>query len=449
MNMTGSTALTAEACGPLHGSIQLPGDKSISHRALILSSMAIGESCITGLLEGADVLSTAAALRQLGVRLDRHQTAEGPLWQVAGVGLAGFAEPDAPLDLGNAGTGARLLMGAVAGAGITAVFTGDASLSQRPMDRITKPLTQMGATAMARQNRFLPLTLSGTLQPMSIDWQSKAASAQVKSAILLAGLTARGETRVTEPVPSRDHTETMLRHFGVELATEMLDDGRYSAALCGGQDLHAADISVPVDPSSAAFPAVAALICEGSAITLDGVCLNPLRFGLFQTLQEMGADIRISNRRMTGGEPVGDLEIRHSSLRGIRVPPARAASMIDEYPILAVAAAFASGETVMEGIGELRIKETDRIQAMADGLTAAGVRVETSQDSMTVHGTPAAGGMTIDACHDHRIAMSFLVLGLACDKPVTVTGTETIATSFPGFAEIMTRLGARMGNPPA
>ena len=439
-------ALVASKSANLSGTHTLPGDKSISHRALILGTLARGTTEIRGLLESDDIHSTASALRQLGGQVERGKDG---VWRVGGIGLGAFLEPSQPLDLGNSGTGARLLMGAVAGCGITAVFTGDASLTARPMARVSDPLVRMGARCTARDGSYMPLTLVGASAPMPIEYESPHASAQVKSAILLAGLTARGRTQVIEPAASRDHTETMLRHFGVPVRSETLDDGRLSAALDGEVDLDAADVVVPSDPSSAAFLAVAALITEGSRLTLKGIGVNPLRFGLFETLMEMGADIRLKRERSEGGEPVADIEVRHSRLRGVEVPAGRAASMIDEYPILAVAAAFAEGRTAMRGIGELRVKETDRIALMEDGLGRAGATASSTPDGMVVEGGGGvAGGIEVDASHDHRIAMSFLVLGLACGRPVTVTGTGTIATSFPGFAALMRAAGADIAEAP-
>ncbi len=398
-------------------------------------------------------MSTKDAMEQLGATI-AHKTEGGEsIWVVDGMGLGAFKSPDRPLDLGNSGTGARLLMGVIAGSGITAVFTGDASLSKRPMARVTDPLAEMGAHITARDATYLPLTISGPDQPLALDYTSPHASAQVKSAILLAGLTARGCTTVTEPKASRDHTEAMLRHFGVDVVSTHHDDGSYTAALDGEVTLTAKDIIVPADPSSAAFLAVAALITPNADITLKAVGTNPLRFGVFTTLIDMGGDITLSNERLEGGEHVADLRIKSSSLHGVTVPTERAASMIDEYPILSVAAAMASGHTLMEGVGELRVKETDRIALMADGLIKAGVKVETTKDSMTVYGVDNSrgdkggrpsipGGVNIDACHDHRIAMSFLVLGLITDAPMTVMGAETIATSFPNFTKLMNNMGA-------
>lgn len=439
------TQLTSRLSSSLDGTIICPGDKSVSHRSLIFGALAKGKTKITGLLIGDDVLSTASALRQLGVTITTPKENEHGQYvaSVTGVGLGAFSEATQPLDLGNSGTGARLLMGVIAGSGITAVFTGDTSLSKRPMQRIMTPLSQMGAEFFARDGDKLPLTVKGTFQPLSLDWQSPVASAQVKSAILLAGLTARGKTSVTEPVGSRDHTERMLRHFGVDVVTETHSDQSYTASITGEASLTAADIIVPSDPSSTAFPVVAALITKNSAITVTGVSINPYRFGLYQTLIDMGGDITISNERSEGGEPVADLICRSSQLNGITVPASRAASMIDEYPVLSVAAAFAKGDTFMPGIEELRVKETDRIALMEENLKRGGVLVTSTQDSMTVTGSEIQhGGMVVDAQHDHRIAMSCLIFGLATSEPVTVTGCETINTSFPGFAELMQSVGA-------
>ena len=443
--------LTSHSSNTLNGRIMLPGDKSISHRSLIFGSIAKGVTKITGLLEGDDVMSTRAALVALGAKISNNVEDGVSVWTVEGMGLGAFKTPERPLDLGNSGTGARLLMGLIAGSGITAVFTGDASLSKRPMARITDPLAQMGARVEARDGTYLPLTIAAPDQPMALNWNSPHASAQVKSAILLAGLTARGRTEVTEPKASRDHTEAMLRHFGVSVSTTTHDDGSYTAALDGEVSLTANDIIVPADPSSAAFLTVAALITPDADITLEAVGTNPLRFGVFTTLMEMGGDITLMNERLEGGEAVADIRVRSSALKGITVPKERAASMIDEYPILSIAAATATGTTHMEGVAELRVKETDRIALMADGLKAAGVTVSETEDSMTVEGMgttegragePIAGGITINACHDLRIAMSFLTLGLITAAPMRVEGAETIATSFPNFVDLMNEIGA-------
>ena len=438
-DVSGHDVLASTRPHALHGSIRVPGDKSISHRSLILGGLAIGTTKVTGLLEGDDVIATANAMRALGVSISR--TDDG-IWMIEGVGLHGLISPERPLDLGNSGTGVRLLMGVVAGQPITATFTGDASLSVRPMARITDPLTKMGAKISSREGGLLPVTITGSATPLAADHTSKVASAQIKSAVLLAGLNARGTSIVTEPHASRDHSESMLRHFGAKLSQEIKPDGAMRIALAGEAELIAADIMVPSDPSSAAFAMVAALITEGSDITIPGVGMNPLRTGLITTLQEMGGAIEISNERIEGGEKIADIRVQHSQLHGIAVPSERAASMIDEYPILSVAASTATGQTVMQGVAELRVKETDRIKVMADGLAMAGVNVSYDDDSMTVNGGPVTGGVTIASQHDHRIAMSFLVLGMIAQSPVTVTGCATINTSFPRFADLMNDCGA-------
>ena len=443
----------------LSGRIDVPGDKSISHRALILSTMAIGETRIKGLLRGADVLATLQALQQLGGQIDD----EGEVVCVHGVGMGGFISPDAPLDLENAGTGVRLLMGAVAGQPITASFTGDASLRTRPMRRITDPLVQMGAQIKYEPEKYaqglLPVTITGAKPPLPIHYDSPIASAQIKSAILCAGLNARGQTIITEPYRSRDHSESLLRHFGAEITQTDLPDGRYQVGLAGEAVLYGKNIVVPRDPSSAAFPLVAALITPDSHITIPQVGLNPQRIGLLTTLLEMGGNIDITHKREEGGEMIGDIIVRSSPLKGVHVPKTRAASMIDEYPILAVAAACASGETIMDGIGELRVKETDRLAVMAEGLKACGVHTHETQDSLTVTGIGAGieagigaggermrGGAEISSRHDHRIAMSFLVLGMVADQPITVLDTHIIATSFPDFADAMRHIGAHISD---
>ncbi len=449
MNATTAHAnmLTSFAASQLSGEGVIPGDKSMSHRALMLGSLAIGTTKVTGLLRGADVLSTLSAMQALGVEILDGD--DGDI-TITGVGTFGLRAPSEPLDLGNAGTGVRLLMGLVAGQPITATFTGDDSLSKRPMRRITDPLELMGPEISVSEGGLLPVTITGTDTPLAVDYTPKVASAQIKSAILLAAINARGTTIIREPHISRDHTESMLRHFGVEISQEIADDGQHIVSMAGEQSLKAADILVPRDPSSAAFAMVAALITEGSDITLPAIGMNPQRTGLITTLIEMGGDITISNERVEGGEPIADLRIRSSTLKGITVPAERAASMIDEYPILSVAAAIAEGSTYMPGIAELRVKETDRISVTADGLRANGVDVSETEDSMTVIGNRDAitGGAIIDSCHDHRIAMSFLTLGMVSKVPITVSNIETIATSFPGFADLMNGLGAdiRAGN---
>lgn len=429
--------------GGLTGQFDVPGDKSISHRSLILGGMAIGTTRVTGLLEGDDVMATGQAMQALGATITRESDGT---WVVTGVGTSGLVSPDKPLDLGNSGTGVRLLMGVVAGLPITATFCGDESLSRRPMARVTDPLARMGADITAREGGRLPVTITGTATPLAADHESKVASAQIKSAVLLAGLNARGTSIVREPHASRDHTESMLRHFGADVRQTVEEDGAHVVELEGEAVLTAADVVVPRDPSSAAFPMVAALITEGSDLLIPGVGMSPLRTGLITTLQEMGGQIEISNTRTEGGESVADLRVRHSQLHGIDVPPERAASMIDEYPILAVAATQAKGETRMTGVAELRVKETDRIGVVAEGILAAGGTVTHDKDSMTVTGGEIGGGMIIDSRHDHRIAMSFLTLGMVSAAPVTVTGCATIATSFPGFATGMNACGAALSN---
>lgn len=432
--------LISSRAQPLTGTLRVPGDKSISHRSLILGGLSIGETGIEGLLEGEDILATAAAMRAFGAKVERR----GPgSWRVVGRGVGGLDEPADVIDCGNAGTGIRLLMGAAAGQPITTFFTGDGSLRRRPMGRVAAPLAQMGVQMVSREGGRPPLAVIGPETLMPISYTLPVASAQVKSAILLAGLAAPGETTVIEPKWTRDHTETMLRHFGAEVRVQDLEDGRH-ITLVGQPDLTARPVIVPADPSSAAFPAVAALLVEGSELTLPGIGTNPLRFGLFQTLLEMGADIDLTNKRIEAGEPVADLVVRHSRLKGIEVPAERAPSMIDEYPILAVAAAHAEGTTVMRGLEELRVKESDRLTATANGLAACGVRVEVAGDDLTVHGADngVAGDATIPVDLDHRIAMAFLVLGMSANAPVAIDDEAAIATSFPGFKELMNEAGA-------
>jgi len=438
-----ATPLTARRSGPLRGSLRVPGDKSISHRALILGALAVGETTVTGLLEGEDVLRTADAMRALGARVERLGVGE---WRVHGVGIGAFADPPAPLDFGNAGTGVRLTMGAVAGSPVTAVFDGDASLRKRPMGRILDPLLLMGAKVrdMAEGNR-LPLTLQGARDPAPIEYRTPVASAQIKSAVLLAGLAAPGETTVIESEASRDHTERMLRHFGAEVTVTPEGTHGRRIVLKGQPELEPAPLAVPADPSSAAFPLVAALLVPGSEVILQGVMLNPLRTGLLTTLAEMGAAIETLDRREEGGEEVADLRVRAGALKGVDVPAERAPSMIDEYPILAVAAAFAEGETRMRGLKELRVKESDRLAAVAAGLAANGVTCEIEGDDLIVQGgVRAPGGGVVETHMDHRIAMSFLVLGLASEKPVTIDDSAFIATSFPDFTGLMRGLGAEL-----
>jgi 3-phosphoshikimate 1-carboxyvinyltransferase len=412
----------------------------MSHRALILSALTVGETAITGLLEGEDVINTGKAMRALGAKVERI----GPgNWRVNGVGVAGFAQPPGPLDFGNSGTGCRLVIGAVAGCPIVATFDGDASLRSRPQKRVLDPLERMGARVLSvADGGRLPLTLQGARDPIPIVYEPPAASAQLKSAVLLAGLAAPGETVVIEAEATRDHTERMLRHFGAEVRVEHVGAHGRRVTLRGQPELTPADVTVPADPSSAAFPLVAGLIVPGSDIILDGVMLNPLRTGLFATLREMGATIEELDRRDEGGEDVADLRIRFVPLKGVEVPPERAPSMIDEYLVLAVAAAFAEGTTRMRGLKELRVKESDRLAATADMLRVNGVNVEIEGDDLIVHGNGRVSGGGLVATHmDHRIAMSALVMGLASDKPVKVDDTAFIQTSFPGFIEMMRAMG--------
>jgi 3-phosphoshikimate 1-carboxyvinyltransferase len=417
----------------------VPGDKSISHRALILGALAVGSTRISGLLEGEDVLNTARAMQVLGARVERMG---GGNWRVDGVGVAGFAAPGAPLDFGNSGTGCRLVMGAVAGCPIVAVFDGDASLRRRPMGRVLEPLALMGAHVTDAGGGRLPVTLTGARDPAPILYRTPVPSAQIKSAILLAGLAAPGVTTVIESEASRDHTEHMLVHFGAEVTSG--SEGAYGRriSLVGQPELAAQAVAVPADPSSAAFPMVAALLVEGSDVFLPDVMTNPLRTGLIATLREMGASIVEEEAQQEGGEAMAGLRVRHGALRGVEVPPHRAPAMIDEYPILAVAAGFAEGTTVMRGLHELRVKESDRLAATVDMLRVNGVDVEISGDDLAVHGRGRAEGGGLVATHmDHRIAMSALVLGLAASKPVKIDDAAFIATSFPNFAGLMRELG--------
>ena len=435
--------LEARCSGPLTGKARVPGDKSISHRALILGALSVGKTRISGLLEGEDVLNTAKSMRALGAEVDRTGDFA---WVVQGVGVSGFAEPQNPLDFGNSGTGCRLVMGAVAGCPITAVFDGDASLHSRPMRRVLDPLELMGAkTRSSGEGGRLPLTLAGARDPVPITYRTPVASAQIKSAVLLAGLSAPGVTTVIEQEASRDHTELMLKHFGAEIVSSKEGAHGRKIALTGQPELHGADVVVPADPSSAAFPIVAALIVEGSDIILPDVMTNPLRTGLFATLREMGALLEETEVRGDAGEPMAQIRARASKLRGVEVPPERAPSMIDEYLVLAVAAAFAEGTTIMRGLHELRVKESDRLAATAAMLRVNGVSVEISGDDLLVEGRGHVPGGSLVATHmDHRIAMSALVMGLASDKPVKVDDTAFIATSFPDFIPMMRALGAEL-----
>ena len=441
MDSTVLTPLTARRGGPLQGRSRVPGDKSISHRALILGALTVGESTVAGLLEGEDVLHTAAAMRALGAKLNRG--ADG-LWRIHGVGVGGFAQPAGPLDFGNSGTGCRLALGAVAGNAVTATFIGDASLSSRPMRRVLDPLERMGARVLdAAEGGRLPLTLKGAAEPIPIVYEPPVASAQLKSAVLLAGLAAPGETTVIEAEATRDHTERMLKHFGAKIVSKPHGEHGRRIVLQGQPELEPADVVVPADPSSAAFPMVAALLVPGSDLILDAVMTNPSRTGLISTLREMGANIEAVAKRDDGGEEVADLRVRASALKGVEVPAERAPSMIDEYPILAVAASLAQGATRMRGLKELRVKESDRLEATAAMLRANGVAVEIEGDDLIVQGKGSvAGGAEVKTHMDHRIAMAALVMGLASEQPLHIDDSAFIATSFPGFVELMRGLGA-------
>jgi 3-phosphoshikimate 1-carboxyvinyltransferase len=434
--------MTSHACGPLQGRAEVPGDKSISHRSLILGALSVGETKISGLLEGQDVLDTAKAMRAFGAEVTDLGAGN---WSVHGVGVGGFAEPENVIDCGNSGTGVRLIMGAMATSPITATFTGDASLNGRPMARVTDPLAEFGCQTVGRQGGRLPMTLVGAADPIPVRYVVPVPSAQVKSAVLFAGLNAPGKTVVIEKEATRDHTERMLAGFGAEITTEITDEGRV-ITLTGQPELKAQTIDVPRDPSSAAFPVCAALIVPGSDVLVPGIGLNPTRAGLYTTLREMGADLTYENERIEGGEPVADLRARFSpDLHGIEVPAERAASMIDEYPVLSVVASFAKGKTHMPGVKELRVKESDRIDAMAIGLRANGIEVDEGPDWWSViglgHGN-VTGGATCASQLDHRIAMSFLILGMAATNPISVDDGGPIATSFPIFEGLMGGLGA-------
>ncbi|WP_210526499.1 3-phosphoshikimate 1-carboxyvinyltransferase [Rubellimicrobium arenae] len=433
--------MTARAGNPLKGTADVPGDKSISHRSLILGALSVGETRVTGLLEGEDVLDTAEAMRAFGASVERQDGT----WVVQGVGVGGFAEPGDVIDCGNSGTGVRLIMGCMATSPITATFTGDASLRGRPMGRVTEPLALFGAQSFGRQGGRLPMTVVGAREPVPVRYALPVPSAQVKSAILLAGLNAPGETIVIEKEATRDHTERMLAGFGARVGVEDSPVGRV-ITLIGQPELKAQTIVVPRDPSSAAFPVCAGIVVPGSDVLVPNIGLNPTRAGLFTTLREMGADLAYENLREEGGEPVADLRARfNGSLKGVEVPPERAASMIDEYPILSVVAAFAEGPTIMRGVKELRVKESDRIDAMARALRAAGVEVEDGPDWWIVHGRGAdgvEGGVVAETRLDHRIAMSCLILGLAARRPMSVDDGSPIATSFPIFETLMRGLGA-------
>ncbi len=433
--MTGTGRAVSHPCGALRGEVRAPGDKSVSHRALMLAGVAVGETRIDGLLEGEDVLATAAAMRALGIEVER--TGLGS-WQVNGRGVGGLTEPEDVLDMGNSGTAARLLLGLLATHRLTATLTGDASLRSRPMRRVSEPLSRFGAAFHGRAGGMLPLTVVGAGFPVPVRYELPVASAQVKSAVLLAGLNTPGETVVMEPSPTRDHTERMLRHFGASVQQE--EDG--VVRLTGEPELVARPVSVPGDISSASFPLAAAAILPGSRVTVAGVGLNPGRIGLIETLREMGAEISVADERVEGGEPVGDITLARNRLAAVDVPPERVPSMIDEFPILAVAAAFAEGTTRMSGLAELRVKESDRLGAMAAGLAACGVEVRESADTLEVTGGQPRGGVEIASRLDHRIAMAFMVLGMGAREAVRIDDIAPVATSFPGFVGLMNELGA-------
>ena len=436
-------SLTASRSGTLSGTITVPGDKSISHRAIMLSSVAIGTSTVFGLLQSEDVINTIKAMAALGARIER--TSDGK-WHISGTGIGGLCEPVGEIDFGNSGTGVRLAAGLMATSPITVRLTGDASLSKRPMKRIITPLQEMGARFDSHGTERLPLTLNGARHAVPIAYRLPVPSAQVKSAVLLAGLNTPGATTVIEPEATRDHSERMLAAFGAEIAIEQHDDGRH-ITITGHNELNAQDIVIPGDPSSAAFPIVAALITEGSDVTIENVLLNSTRTGLIDTLIEMGADITITGKHASGGEDIGTIQVRSSRLHGVEVPADRAPSMIDEYPVLAVAAACATGMTRMTGLGELRVKESDRLDAVLAGLLSNGVNARAGEDWLEVTGGPVAGGGVVETHLDHRIAMAFCVLGLAAKEPVSVDDGSIIATSFPEFTDLMSGLGANFTGP--
>lgn len=434
--------VAVKTSGPLLGEAPVSGDKSISHRALLLGTLAVGETRISGLLEAEDVLNTASAMRAYGAVVKR----QGPgLWSVHGVGVGGLSAPPEPLDFGNSGTGSRLVMGIAATTPVISVFTGDSSLRRRPMKRVLDPLTHFGASYEAQPGGLMPVTLTGAGPALAIDYEVTVASAQVKSALLFAALNATGRSRISQRALTRDHTEKMLAAFGADITVEPLSGGGEVISLMGEAELSPCALDVPRDPSSAAFPLVAGLLVPGSAVSTPGVLLNVRRTGLFDALRAMGAEITVSNLRQSGGEEIGDVAVRFSALRGIEVPPEGAPAMIDEYPILAVAAAFAEGRTVMRGLEELRVKESDRLSAIVAGLRANGVTVEELEDGLIVEGRGAdgvPGGGMVETHMDHRIAMSFLVMGMAARAPVAVDDVAMIATSFPEFEGLMTNLGA-------
>lgn len=434
--------LTSAAGSPLKGTIRVPGDKSISHRSLMFGALAVGRTTVQGLLESEDVLATADAMRAVGAKIEKQDDGS---YTVDGIGLGSLLEPEGVIDFGNAGTGVRLTMGIFGSHNIAATFVGDASLSKRPMGRVLDPLREMGTNVIARDGDRLPASIRGAEQALPITYRVPMPSAQVKSAVLLAGLNAPGVTTVIEPIATRDHTEKMLKGFGADISVSLNEAGERVIKLTGQPELKPQDIDVPADPSSAAFPIVAALIVPGSDVTIENVMLNEHRTGVITTLIEMGGDIELLNKRSAGGEEVADIRVKHSKLKGITVPAKRAPSMIDEYPVLAIAAAFAEGNTFMPGLEELRVKESDRLAAVARGLEANGIPCVETEDTLTVTGGAAdIGGGTVVTHLDHRIAMSFLILGIAAHKSVTVDDGAVIATSFPTFTSLFEELGAKI-----
>jgi 3-phosphoshikimate 1-carboxyvinyltransferase len=435
--------LSALPSGALRGSASVPGDKSISHRSLMLGALTVGETRIAGLLESADIMATADAMRAFGATVERRADGE---WRVNGLGTGGLLEPEGVIDFGNAGTGVRLAIGVAGAHAFSTTFVGDASLSRRPMGRVLDPLREMGADVVARSGDRLPLSIRGADPMAPITYRVPVPSAQVKSAVLLAALSVEGVTTVIEPVTTRDHTERMLKSFGADITTERSDDGATVIHLVGRPELKPQSITVPADPSSAAFLIVAGLLVDGSDVTVKNVLLNASRTGLIATLREMGADLGVENERLSGGETIGDVHVRASKLKGVSVPPERAPSMIDEYPVLAVAASFAEGTTSMQGLDELRVKESDRLAAVARGLEANGVACREGEASLVVEGGRVRGGGTVATHLDHRIAMSFLVMGLAAEQPVTVDDSAIIGTSFPSFVELLKGLGGEFAD---
>jgi 3-phosphoshikimate 1-carboxyvinyltransferase len=446
MGMDKKSALVSKKTSQFSGNTKVPGDKSISHRSLMFGALTVGETIISGLLEGEDVLCTAQAMREMGAHIEK--SGDG-LWRVNGVGIGGLKQPAHDLDMGNSGTSTRLLIGLVGGHNISATFVGDASLSGRPMGRVIKPLEMMGASFEAQEGGRLPLTVTGAEDTLAIEYRLPVASAQVKSAVLLAGLNARGTTSVIEEKPTRDHTEKMLRAFGVEVSVEAMDDGASKISVVGEQVMQPCAIDVPGDPSSAAFPAVAAALIEGAELRLANVGVNERRNGVYRALQALGADVSFEHERLEGGEEVANIVVRGGAkLKGVTLDPSIVPSMVDEFPVFAMAAACAEGTTHMAGLAELRVKESDRLLMVANGLRACGVDLEMGEDSLTIHGTgkPPKGGAMIETALDHRIAMAFLVLGCVSDEPVEIDDGAPIATSFPNFVELMNDLGADIGD---